>query len=168
MTKHMMTLAALLAMTAAPALLQPALAQPATPSFVATQPTGEILGRMFTGALVKNLAGETVGDVNDVVFSSSGQISTVVLGVGGFLGMGEKNVAVPFSSLKFETAPDGKRSIIAMLSKETLKDAPAFKATEKTTFDVMKDKATELGTKASDKAGELKDQAVKKVDEMRK
>jgi PRC-barrel domain len=168
MTKRMMMLASALALMAAPAQTTPARAQTAAPTFVVSQPAGEMLGRMFTGALVKNAAGETVGDVNDVVFSHGGQISTVILGVGGFLGMGEKNVGVAFSALKFETAKDGARVIVVTLTKEALKDAPTFKASEKTTYDVVKDKATELGTKASEKAVELKDQAVKKVEEMRK
>jgi hypothetical protein len=164
----MMMLASALALSTAPVIFETARAQTTAPMFVASQPAGEMLGRLFTGALVKNAAGETVGDINDVVFSQSGQISTVILGVGGFLGMGEKNVAVPFSALKFETGKDGTRMITATLTKEALKNAPAFKATEKSTYDVVKDKAAELGSKASEKAVELKDQAVKKVEEMRK
>jgi hypothetical protein len=46
--------------------------------------------------------------------------------------------------------------------------APAFKATEKTTFDKVKDEASDLGHKAADKAVELKDQAAKKIDDIRK
>jgi sporulation protein YlmC with PRC-barrel domain len=157
MTKQMMMLASVLALTAAPVLGQPALAQATAPTFVVSQPAGEMLGSLFTGALIKNAAGETVGNINDVVFSHGGHISTVILGVGGFLGMGEKSVGVPFSALKFETGKDGARVIVVTLTKEALKDAPAFKASEKTTYE-----------KATEKAVELKDQAVKKVDEMRK
>lgn len=178
MIQRMMMLAGVLALSTGPVLIAQALAQTTTvtaatsampaPTFVSVQPVGEILGRVFTGALVKNAAGETVGNVNDVVFNSSGQISTVILGVGGFLGMGEKNVGVPFSSLKIETGKDGARLITALLSKDSLINAAPFTATEKTTYESVKDKASELGAKASEKAGELKDQAVKKVDEMRK
>jgi PRC-barrel domain len=168
MTKPMMMLKIALAMTVAPVLIQSATAQTTAPTFVVSQPTGEMLGRLFTGALVKNASGETVADINDVVFSHSGQISTVVLGVGGYLGMGEKNVGVPFNALKFETGKDGARVILVTLSKEVLKDAPPFKPSEKTTFEVVKDKAGELGARAAEKAGELKDQAAKKVEEMRK
>jgi PRC-barrel domain len=169
MIKRLMMLASALALTAGSALLPSgASAQGANPAFVRSQPADEMLGRLFIGAIVKNASGETVGDINDVVFNSSGQISTVVLGVGGILGMGEKNVGVPFNSLRFEKGKDGARLITILVSKDALKDAEAFKATEKTTFDLVKDKAAEMGTTASQKAGELKDQAVKKVDEMRK
>lgn len=44
--------------------------------------------------------GNSLGDVNDVVMDSNGNIAAVVVGVGGFLGIGEKDVAVPFSRLQ--------------------------------------------------------------------
>jgi len=48
-----------------------------------------------------------------------------------------------------------------------LKAAPAFKATEKTTYDVVKDKAVELGVAASEKATQLKNEAMKQVESMK-
>jgi PRC-barrel domain len=135
--------------------------------FVTEQPANEWLARLYIDAPVQNTSGEKVGEVNDLVFDKAGHISTVVLGVGGFLGIGEKNVAVPFSALTYGGGNDGTRTIVVGLSKDALKQAPSFKATEKTTFDKMKDKAVDLGTKASDKAGELKDKAVKKVEDMK-
>ena len=139
-----------------------------TIQFVTEQPSSEWRSRLFIGAPVLNTAGETVGDVNDLVFDQSGRISTVVLGVGGFLGMGEKNVGVPYSALTFATGKEGARVISVALSKEDLKQAPAFKATEKTTLDSVKEKAVELGNSASKKAGELKDEALTKVQDMTK
>lgn len=165
MIKRMAILASALFLAAGPTLVPSlAQAQSANPTFVATQPDGEMLGRLFIGSLVKNGAGETVGDVNDLVFSRAGHISTVVLGVGGFLGMGEKNVAVPFTSLKVDTGKDGARVLTVLVSKEALKDASAFKSTEKSTYEVVKDKAAEMGTKASEKAGELTGQTTKNPD----
>ena len=37
----------------------------------------------------------TIGDINDLLFDKSGKVSAVVIGVGGFLGVGEKSVAIP-------------------------------------------------------------------------
>ncbi len=136
--------------------------------FVTEQPASEWLARVFLGADVQNGSGERIGDINDLVFDRTGRISTVVLGVGGFLGMGEKNVGVPFSALTYDVGKDGARVIVVALSKEDLKLAPVFKATEKTTMDVVKDKAADMGHKTIDKAVELKDQAVKKIDDMQK
>ena len=141
---------------------------PVPPQFVAEQPANEYLARVFLGSAVQNSTGETLGDVRDLVFDHSGHISSVVLGVGGFLGMGERNVAVPFTALTFSKSPDGKRLIVVALGKEALTAAPPFKAIEKTTYDTVKDEAVELGKQASDKATQLKDATVNKVDEMRK
>ena len=90
------------------------------------------------------------------------------MGVGGFLGMGEKNVAVPFSALTYGVGKENARTIIVALTKDALQQAPLFKATEKTTLDTVKDKAADIGQKTVDKAVELKDQATKKIDDMRK
>ena len=137
-------------------------------SFVAQQPADEWLARVFIGQPVFNVAGETIGDINDLVFNRKGQISTVVIGVGGFLSIGEKGVGVPYSALTFNVGKTGERVIVVALSKQDLTQAPAFKATEKTTFDKVKDKAADLSHKTVDKAVELKDQAAQKIDDMKK
>lgn len=137
-------------------------------AFVTDQSSGEHLARVLLGSDVQNSAGENVGDIRDLVFDSSGHISTVLLGVGGFLGMGEKNVGIPFSSLTYTADKNGTRVITVALTKEALKAAPAFKATEKTTMDAVKDKAVDLGNKTAATAGQLKDEAAKKFDDMTK
>jgi hypothetical protein len=48
---------------------------------------------------------EKIGDVNDVILSKSGNVTNVILGVGGFLGMGEHYVAVRFDQLKWVDQP---------------------------------------------------------------
>jgi sporulation protein YlmC with PRC-barrel domain len=138
------------------------------PTFIIQQPSDEWLARVFLGQPVQNTTGETVGDVNDLVFDRRGQIRTVVIGAGGFLSMGEKSVGVPFDALTFNVGASGERVIVVALSKDELAKAPEFKAIEKTTFDKVKDRASDLSNKAADKAVELKDQAVQKIDDMRK
>ena len=148
-------------------------------TFVTHQPANEWSARVFLGETVQNTAGETLGKIHDVVFDHSGRISTVVIAVGGFLGMGEKEVAVPFNALNVRTGSDNKRSIVVSLSAEAIKQAPHFVASEKTKMDLIKDKASEIGheavekasklkDEAAEKAGELKDQAAKKLEEMKK
>lgn len=170
MTRYTTTFVSVLALTAAlcSTTASAQTAKPATPIvFVAEQPAGEWLAHVMFGAAVQNPAGEVLGDVNDLVFNPAGHISTVVLGIGGMLGIGEKNVAIPYTALTFKAAPDGARIIVVALTKDELKLAPAFKATEKTSYDVMKDKAIAMGKSASEKAVQLKDQAMKKVEEMK-
>jgi PRC-barrel domain len=135
---------------------------PGTIEFVTTQPANQSLARVFLGANVKNPEGQTVGDINDLMFDTAGNISTFVIGVGGFLGMGEKIIAVPFTALTISSTADGARTITLKASKEALKLAPTFTPTEKTTIDAVRDKGVDLGHKTADKANELKDQAARK------
>src|SRR6185295_2609072 len=65
-------------------------------AFVSVQPQGQWLASRFVGQAVSNQAGQNVGDINDLLFDKTGRISTAVIGVGGFLGIGEKSVAIPF------------------------------------------------------------------------
>lgn len=161
------TLAAALA---AAVLLAPSagFAQTGKPDgFVTVQPSDQWLASQFIGQGVSNDAGEVIGDINDLLFDKSGKIVNVVIGVGGFLGIGEKNVAIPYSALAITADANGKRVIKAVLSRERLHGAPDFRATEKTTYMRAKEQATEMGQKALDKAAELKEKASRKIEEMR-
>jgi len=62
---------------------------------------GEWRGSKLTGLTVYNNNDERVGDINELIIGKDGKIECVVLGVGGFLGMGEHDVAVPFGQVKF-------------------------------------------------------------------
>jgi sporulation protein YlmC with PRC-barrel domain len=66
-----------------------------------------------------------VGDVNDLLLDNGGKINAVIVGVGGFLGVGEKNVAVPFSSLKV-AEKNGSRYLVLETNKEALQTAPGY------------------------------------------
>lgn len=57
------------------------------------------------GLTVYNNQNEKVGSINDLLMDKSGKIKAVVLGVGGFLGVGEHLVAVSFDKLKFSDQP---------------------------------------------------------------
>jgi hypothetical protein len=162
-------LAAALIVASAAGLAQtapPATQKTDTP-FVTVQPEGQWLASRFIGQAATNPAGETIGDINDLLFDNSGRISTAVIGVGGFLGMGEKSVAIPFASLSFTADAKGKRIVTIALSKERLQAAPSFQPTEKTLYMRAKEQAGEIGQKASEKAGELRDKAAKKIEDMR-
>jgi hypothetical protein len=62
----------------------------------------------------------------DVLVEPSGQINAAIVGVGGFLGAGEKDVAVNFSSIK-PTMKNNKMYLTMDTSKDDLKKAPGFK-----------------------------------------
>jgi hypothetical protein len=69
-----------------------------------------------------------VGEVNDVVLDWNGDVKAVVLGVGGFLGVGEKNVAIEMSSLRKvrESSDSNDWFLVVNSSKEMLTNAPAY------------------------------------------
>lgn len=121
---------------------QPAVAQPAdtqatgantttgeaTPTLTPDQPT---LATAFIGRSVYSGEGneaDNIGDVNDLIINSNGTIAQAVVGVGGFLGIGEKNVAVPFNQLKV-VERDGDIRLIYSATKEQLQNAQAFDRT---------------------------------------
>ncbi|MEA2922280.1 MAG: hypothetical protein QOF07_2243 [Bradyrhizobium sp.] len=59
----------------------------------------------MVGLSVYNDANESIGSVNDLLADKSGNIKAVVIGVGGFLGVGEHLVAIPFDKVKWVTEP---------------------------------------------------------------
>ncbi len=61
----------------------------------------------LAGVDVYNQANEKIGDINDVILDKSGKVTNVILGVGGFLGMGEHYVAVSYDKLKWVNEPAG-------------------------------------------------------------
>lgn len=75
---------------------------------------------------------DDVGEINDVILGRDGQIKAVVLGVGGFLGMGEKNVAVPMQDVKFVKSGDGPNDyfLVVNANKDVLTNAPAYVSLE--------------------------------------
>ncbi|HET7886400.1 MAG TPA: PRC-barrel domain-containing protein [Bradyrhizobium sp.] len=70
-----------------------------------SQLQGDWRASKVVGLSVYNDNNEKVGSINDLLMDKSGNIKAVVLGVGGFLGMGEHLVAVPFEKVKFSTEP---------------------------------------------------------------
>ena len=69
---------------------------------------------------------EEIGTVNNMVVTSGLGISAVVIGVGGFLGVGEKDVAVAFDNLEWNQREDGSRRWVLATTAEDLTAAPAF------------------------------------------
>jgi sporulation protein YlmC with PRC-barrel domain len=75
-----------------------------------------------------------IGDVNDLVIDSAGIVKSAVIGVGGFLGAGEKEVAVPFSDLKIASR-EGKSWVVLDRTKQELEKAPAYDKKMKSKMD---------------------------------
>ena len=67
-----------------------------------------------------------IGKIDDVLVSQSGQIDALIVGVGGFLGAGEKDVAVPFTAVKW-TSKNNKNYLTMSATKDQLKSAQGLK-----------------------------------------
>src|ERR1700719_4287560 len=70
-------------------------------------------------------AEDKIGVVTDLIVDNSGTVTTAVVSVGGLLGVGKKDVAVPFKDLKVASR-DGKEWLVLNQTKEDLKTAPAY------------------------------------------
>jgi sporulation protein YlmC with PRC-barrel domain len=68
---------------------------------------GEWRASKLVGVNVYNDANEKIGDINDFILDKAGKVENVILGVGGFLGMGEHYVAVGYDKLKWSNEPPG-------------------------------------------------------------
>lgn len=84
-------------------------------------PASEIIG-----STVRNKAGDNIGDVNELILGNDGNVRAVVIGVGGFLGMGERDVAVSFKSLSITRDEDNDEVITVDATKDTLSSAPQW------------------------------------------
>lgn len=75
------------------------------------------------GANVLNATGDEIGEIEDLIVDSTNQVSKVIVEVGGFLGMGSKNVAVDIAQLKKGTNNEG---FVTNMTKEELKTLPEY------------------------------------------
>ena len=140
------TLVVAAALLATPALAQTTTApQPNAPAMnqqsMNKPATGQWRASKLIGVDVYNQQNEKLGEISELILTSSGQIAGAVIGVGGFLGMGERDVMVPLNQLRFTnteggattgSAADGDRKWYperAMLNatKDQLKQMPEFK-----------------------------------------
>ena len=68
-----------------------------------------------------------IGEIMDVLVDKDGKITAFIVGVGGFLGAGEKDVAVHFNAVQFKTKGNNKWYPVMNATKDALKMAPGFK-----------------------------------------
>jgi sporulation protein YlmC with PRC-barrel domain len=92
-----------------------------------------------------------IGSIDDVLLDKQGKVSALIVGVGGFLGIGEKDVAVPFAAVRTEKK-DGKSYLTLDETKDSLKAATGYKYdSDKTTWMIDTSDRKTTGT-SSDKS----------------
>jgi hypothetical protein len=119
----------------------PAAATPATPApsatatpagkanFVSKQTADQWLASKFNGTDVIGADEAKIGDVSDVLFDKDRKIVAYIVGVGGFLGIGSKDVAIDPASFQLVAGKDASDFKLRLaMTKDELKAAPAFEA----------------------------------------
>lgn len=135
-------------------------------TFLEKQQPYEFLAHRLVGTKVLNAQAEEIGDVKDIIINGQGTATGIVVGVGGFLGIADKLVAVPFSAIQIGDVVQSSRVVVLDTTKDALKAAPAYAATDPAMADRVKQKASdwlsvakakvmELTKAASDKAKQL-------------
>jgi hypothetical protein len=94
-----------------------------------TMQSSDLRASKIIGTTVYNAKNENIGEVNEILLNSSNSIQAFVLGVGGFLGVGERNVAVTPTSLSITKDADGNLKLIVNADKDGLQKAPEIKYT---------------------------------------
>ena len=122
-------------------------ATPATPAPQAVQniPAQSVALSDFYRQSVYDKNNDKIGDISDVLFDSGKKASLAILGVGGFLGIGEKNVAVQFDSIQ-RTVRDGKVYLTMDANKDQLKAAQGLRFDRVTNSWMADTGATDSGT----------------------
>ncbi|HEX8048313.1 PRC-barrel domain-containing protein [Rhizobium sp.] len=96
--------------------------------YLTEQSADQISARTYIGQSVYNGQNESIGSINDLVLLKQGGVVAAVVGVGGFLGMGQKNVAVPFDKITAtQNVEDGSVKLTTTETADALKTAPEFK-----------------------------------------
>ena len=99
----------------------------ATGKFVTKQSSDQFLASKFKGTDVIGADDKKIGDVADILFDKDKKILAYIVGVGGFLGIGAKDVALDPAA--FQTVPGSSATDYKLrlsMTKDELKDAPAF------------------------------------------
>jgi sporulation protein YlmC with PRC-barrel domain len=97
-------------------------------SFSADQ---QIRASTMMGKEIYGADNESIGEVSDLVMQEDGKTRAALIDVGGFLGVGEKEVAIPFDQIQVTKEGDEPRLTVAM-TKEQLEQAPAFERQQQT------------------------------------
>jgi len=119
----------------------------ATGTYLTEQAENQISVNDFMGKSIYTADNQSIGDINDLLVANDGGVVAAVVGVGGFLGIGEKNVAIPFDKITItrdtasddaaEAAADGESQaevvaeaevrLTTTETAESLKNAPEFR-----------------------------------------
>ncbi|ARO28888.1 MULTISPECIES: PRC-barrel domain-containing protein [unclassified Rhizobium] len=97
-------------------------------TYLTEQAPDQISANTYIGQSVYNANNDSIGSINDLIMKKDGGIVAAIVGVGGFLGIGEKDVAVPIEKITIaQNTQDGSLKLTTTETAESLKAAPEFK-----------------------------------------
>ncbi len=89
-------------------------------------PANEIRTEELTGTTVYGANEENIGEIGDVIISQDGKVDAIIVDVGGFLGIGEKEVAIGMDNLAFMSDGNGSLYLYTEFTEEELEQQPAY------------------------------------------
>ncbi|MEX0730346.1 MAG: PRC-barrel domain-containing protein [Aquisalimonadaceae bacterium] len=102
-------------------------AQSETETFLTSQTEDQLLTNEMVGSAVTNQDGERIGTIRELIVSEDGEVMGAVVGVGGFLGIGDKDVAVTWDEMEITRDPDTAEFTARVeMDRQELEDAPEF------------------------------------------
>ena len=123
-SKRIVACLLLSSLLASPVYAQTAAPAPASPK-TTMKHSGEWRASKVIGVNVYNQQNEKIGDINEVLIDPAGKVAGVVIGAGGFLGMGEHDVLVKIDQIKFVNEPLRTSAMNAPTANTTGTGAPA-------------------------------------------
>ena len=126
---RMTSTAVFLALTTAAAIAQPATTSGFPPAqIIATAPANvSSVANNWYKQNVYDPSDNKIGEIMDALVDKEGKIVALVIGVGGFLGAGEKDVAVPLNAVHATTKNNNKWYLVMNTTKDALKSAPGLR-----------------------------------------
>ena len=91
-----------------------------TPQFLSKQERTDWLASNLIGVSVNHASNENIGSITDLISDQSGKVIGVIVGAGGFLGIGEKDVAIRFEDLKLSRDENDDVTALVNISQDTL------------------------------------------------
>jgi len=115
--------------------------QPVPGTILTTVPADAMTVTHWYKQNVYDAGDNKIGEIMDVLVDRDGKVNALIVGVGGFLGVGEKDVAVQFGAVQFKTKDNNKWYGVMNTTKDALKSAPGLKY-DRTAMTWMLDAAT--------------------------
>ena len=162
-----LALAAVLAFSFGPmAAAQKSAPMPEGVFYMKQNPDQYLAKDLLLNAKVVGASGKIIGDVEDLILNEYNQVVGVIMGVGGFLGVGEKRVGVRYSALRYTNK--GGKTVVSLpnITRDVLKAMPAYKRAQppKSFLEKVTERAKELAAKSGATAKDAYEKAKVKAD----